>query len=208
MSKSAWILKAKLTLPVLMAGFVLTWPGVLSAEGLEDCRRLLTEAHSFNRLIRLVYGPRPAPASRAAIAVAVIDKKDPLPYLAEIGQASDRFQIPKPLIAAIIRCESNWDPRAHSPKGARGLMQVLPRTAMNAFGVQPAHLWSPGVNIRVGTAYLRVLAGRYRGDASKVIAAYNAGPTRVDAPSRLPRETRLYKRCVSSWHARYARLLR
>ena len=208
MNRSVQTLTARLTLPLLMAGFVLMCPGVSSAEGLEDCRRLLTEAHSYNRLIRLVYKPKPAPASGAAITVAVIDKKDPLPYLAEIGDASDRFRIPKPLIAAVIRCESNWDPRARSSKDARGLMQVLPRTAMNAFGVQPAHLWSPGVNIRVGTAYLRVLAGRYRGDASKVIAAYNAGPTRVDAPSRLPREPRLYKRCVSSWHARYARLLR
>ncbi len=207
MNRSVQTLTARLTLPLLMAGFVLMCPGVSSAEGLEDCRRLLTEAHSFNRLIRLVYKPKPAPASGAAITVAVIDKKDPLPYLAEIGDASDRFRIPKPLIAAVIRCESNWDPRARSSKGARGLMQVMPRTAINAFGVRPAHLWSPEVNIRVGTAYLRVLAGRYRGDTSKVIAAYNAGPTRVDGPSRLPRETRLYKRCVRSWHARYARLL-
>lgn len=84
---------------------------------------------------------------------------------------------------------------------------MLPRTALEDFGVRPARLWEPATNIDVGTAYLRRLAHRYRGDAADVIAAYNAGPTRVDRRSRLPRETRLYKRCVRTWHGRYARVL-
>ena len=84
-------------------------------------------------------------------------------------------------------------------------MQVLPRTALATFGVRASRLWDPMTNIHVGTAYLRVLATRYRGNASNVIAAYNAGPSRVDRGSRLPRETRRYRACVRRWHAFYAR---
>lgn len=148
-------------------------------------------------------GPAPIPSPR----LLVTKKSERFPFFTEIGEASVRYRIPRPLIAAVIKCESNWDPRARSRKGARGLMQVLPRTAERVFGVPPERLWDPATNIRVGTAYLRVLAGRYPNNTYDVVAAYNAGPTRVDRRAGLPRETRAYRLCVKSWHARYAKTI-
>ena len=162
-------------------------------------------ARSLTRLMARMDGTRPTNGPKTAISFTVTPKQ--LPFRAEIRAASRRYRIPEPLIAAVIKCESNWNPRARSAKGARGLMQVLPRTARGTFGVRPARLWEPETKIDVGTAYLRRLAGRYRGDTADVIAAYNAGPTRVDRRSRLPRETRLYARCVRTWHGRYASVL-
>ena len=93
-------------------------------------------------------------------AVVPAGQMDPVPYYAEIKNAAHLHRIPEPLIAAVIRCESNWDPGAESSKGARGLMQILPRTAVTVYGVGPALLWDPWTNISVGTAYLRRLADR------------------------------------------------
>jgi soluble lytic murein transglycosylase-like protein len=84
-------------------------------------------------------------------------------------------------------------------------MQVLPRTAKGEFGINAHSLWDPVVNIHVGAAYLRLLANRYPGRTPDVIAAYNAGPGRHERNPSLPRETRRYRRCVSRWHALYAR---
>ena len=87
-------------------------------------------------------------------------------------------------------------------------MQVLPQTAWRTFGVRLENLWDPAINISVGTAYLRLLANRYNGNTLNVIAAYNAGPTRVDRRQKLPRETRGYIRCVRRWHPVYERALK
>jgi soluble lytic murein transglycosylase len=87
-------------------------------------------------------------------------------------------------------------------------MQVLPQTAWGTFGVRSENLWDPAINISVGTAYLRLLANRYNGNTLNVIAAYNAGPTRVDRRRKLPRETRGYVRCVRRWHPVYERALK
>ena len=134
-------------------------------------------------------------------------KKAALPYQEEIELASNRFKISMPLIAAVIKCESNWDPHAKSRKGAQGLMQVLPSTAEGILkGVSP-YLWDPKVNIYVGTAYLRTLANRYDGDAGKVISGYNVGPTWVSSGRSLPRETRRYRVCVSRWFQHYYKQL-
>ena len=129
-----------------------------------------------------------------------------VPYLAEVERAARRHRIPRPLILAVIKCESGFDPRAVSRKGARGLMQVMPATAAGTFGVHPDRLFTPAVNIDTGTAYLRLLADRYRGRTLQVLGAYNAGPTRVDSRNRLPRETRAYIRCVGKAYGRYAAL--
>ena len=122
-----------------------------------------------------------------------------------IASASYRYQIPTSLISAVIKCESNWKPRAVSKAGARGLMQIMPRTAKNEFQVSPASLWDPVINIYVGTAYLRLLSDRYRGNSAPAVAAYNAGPGRVESSVRLPKETQLYKRCVHRWIGIYSK---
>lgn len=114
----------------------------------------------------------PAPPSRAPMR----------PYAAFVAEAAQRFGVPEPWIWAVMRAESRGDPRAVSSAGARGLMQIMPKTwtelaARYRLGPDPFDVHA---NILGGTAYLRELVDRY-GDLSIALAAYNAGPGRVDA---------------------------
>lgn len=90
-----------------------------------------------------------------------------------IHEASMLYAIPVPLIRAVIRVESDYDPRVVSSMGARGLMQLMP-AVLRDMGVQNAH--DPRENILGGTRLLRILANRYQGDLVRTIAAYHAGP--------------------------------
>jgi len=81
------------------------------------------------------------------------------------------------LVRAVVQVESAYNPRARSPKGAAGLMQLMPATA-ERFGVK--NVFSPEENIRAGVAYLRQLLNRFRDNEELALAAYNAGPEAVD----------------------------
>jgi len=87
------------------------------------------------------------------------------------------------LVLAVMAVESNYDPRALSPKGASGLMQLLPVTAKR-FGVQD--IWDPVQNIRGGISYLRWLIEQYSGRLRLVLSAYNAGEEAVERFNRIP----------------------
>jgi soluble lytic murein transglycosylase-like protein len=102
------------------------------------------------------------------------------------------------LVSAVIWAESRCDPRAVSPKGAAGLMQLMPATA-RAYGV--ADVFDPLQNMRGGARYLRDLVAMFPGKLDLALAAYNAGPRSViDARMRVPpfRETRAYVPAVLS----------
>jgi len=102
------------------------------------------------------------------------------------------------LVRAVVMAESAFDPSARSPKGALGLMQLMPETARQ-FGV--ANPFDPEDNIRAGTAYLRQLLDRYGNDEALALAAYNAGPGAVDRHGQsVPpyRETQHYVARVSA----------
>jgi soluble lytic murein transglycosylase-like protein len=119
-----------------------------------------------------------------------------VPLAQPIARASSRFAIPEPLIRAVIAVESNFAVFAVSPKGAMGLMQLMPGTwrELRLRYVLGSDPFDPCDNITAGTAYLRELRDRY-GDPG-FLAAYNAGPGRYEAHLRgsrpLPAETLAY----------------
>jgi len=108
-----------------------------------------------------------------------------------VSAASSHNNIDRDLILSVIRAESGFNPSAVSPKGAQGLMQLMPETAAQ-LGVQDA--MDPATNVEGGTRYLVQLLTRYHNDLSLALAAYNAGPDRVEQYRGVPpyRETRGY----------------
>jgi hypothetical protein len=112
-----------------------------------------------------------------------------------VKAASTRYSVDADLIFSVIAAESNFDPKAISKKNARGLMQLLPETAAR-FGVH--NIFDPQENIDAGTHYLRDLLQRYNYDLALALAAYNAGPERVQQFGRVPpyAETASYIRRV------------
>ena len=108
-----------------------------------------------------------------------------------VAAASDKHGIDADLLYSVIRAESGFNPRAVSNKGAQGLMQLMPRTA-SKLGVHDA--FDTQSNVEGGTRYLRELLDRYHYDLAKALAAYNAGPQRVDQYHGIPpyHETRVY----------------
>lgn len=105
-----------------------------------------------------------------------------------VSAASSRNRVDPDLVISVIHAESNFDPRAISPKGAQGLMQLMPKTAANLGVSNPM---DPVANVEGGTRYLSELLAQYNNDIIKALAAYNAGPERVDQYHGLPpyRET-------------------
>ncbi|PYX17870.1 MAG: hypothetical protein DMG87_15340 [Acidobacteria bacterium] len=108
-----------------------------------------------------------------------------------INTISDRHHLDPDLINSVIHAESAFNPRAVSPKGAQGLMQLMPGTA-SQLGVRNA--FDPHDNVEGGTSYLRQLLEQYNFDLIKALAAYNAGPHRVQRYRGVPPyyETRAY----------------
>ena len=117
-------------------------------------------------------------------------------YARLVEQAAITHRLDPALVAAVIRVESNWQPRAVSPKGARGLMQLMPATARR-LGVRKS--FDPVQNVGGGALYLSRLAERFgEHEVEKVLAAYNAGEAAVESYKGVPpyRETREYVRKV------------
>lgn len=104
-------------------------------------------------------------------------------YSGIIEQASQRFGVEGPLIKAVIKAESNFDSSAVSSKGAQGLMQLMPQTAEEVEVEDP---FSAEENIFGGTRYLGQLMKRFEGDKRLALAAYNAGPERVESYNGIP----------------------
>lgn len=121
-------------------------------------------------------------------------------YEGIILQASRRFGVDVSLVKAIIKAESDFDHRAVSQKGAQGLMQLMPQTS-DAMAVE--NPFDPEENIFGGTRYLSILLKRFKNDKRLALAAYNAGPERVETCNGvppIPETERFVKKVMSYYH--------
>ena len=125
----------------------------------------------------------PSPQSQASVSSLTLNQV--------VSGAGERHQLDPDFINSVIRAESGFNNRAVSKKGAQGLMQLMPQTS-SQLGV--AHPFDPNANVEGGTKYLRELLEKYNFDVVKALAAYNAGPKRVDQYRGVPPyyETRAY----------------
>ena len=121
------------------------------------------------------------------------------PYIAE---ASKRHGVSFPLVKAIIKAESDFNPKAISKKGALGLMQIMPE---NLEILQIQDPFDPWENIMGGTRYFRMMLDRFNGKLPLSLAAYNAGPTVVDRYNSIPpfKETEDYIEKVMMYYYSY-----
>ena len=143
----------------------------------------------------------------------------PVSHAQDIQASAERHGVDPLLVAAVIKCESNWDENAQSAAGAIGLMQVMPQTSselarmglVDSGAYDPSNLFDPTTNIEYGTAYLAFLE-KNLSSTDQVIAAYNAGMGKVEEwlaqPGELAdnityAETREYLRRVSEAYQGY-----
>lgn len=127
----------------------------------------------------------------------------PLRYKAKIDELAARFDLSPSLLEALVWQESRWRENARSPVGAQGLAQLMPGTA-RYLGVDPR---DPFANLEGGARYLREQLDRFEGDLEKALAAYNAGPGRVERAGGIPniRETKQYVAAIMGRLANHSR---
>lgn len=144
------------------------------------------------------------PASPLATGAALTAPPPAIPQAFDelVTSLAKRHGVDARLVHAVITVESAYQPRARSPKGARGLMQLMPATAQR-FGV--TDVYDPGQNIAGGVEYLAWLLKRFNGDTRLAAAGYNAGEGAVDRHGGVPpyAETQVYVERVGILHARY-----
>ena len=128
--------------------------------------------------------------TQADAPTAMPVRNPPARYRQALAAAAVEFGLSEALLQTLAASESGFDPAAVSPAGAIGLMQLMPQTARE-LGVDPR---DPVQNIRGGAAYFRRQLDRFDGDLERALAAYNAGPERVERHGGVPplRETRAY----------------
>ena len=118
------------------------------------------------------------------------------------------MRFPVSLALAVARAESDFDPRVESHKGARGVMQIMPRTAAEEYGIPADLLWQPRLNVRLGIHFLKRLLRRYRGRTDLALSYYNGGSAVGDLPrARVLPATRDYVRKVRRYQRHYRREL-
>jgi soluble lytic murein transglycosylase-like protein len=128
--------------------------------------------------------------------------RDPQEYEPIINSLSTEYGVEKSLVKAVILAESGYNPNAVSPKGAAGLMQLMPETAK---GLKVNNSFDPRENIRGGIRYLRFLLDTFKCDVSLALAAYNAGLSKVSKYGGIPPyvETQNYVSKVLSYQKTY-----
>ena len=138
-----------------------------------------------------VADPPPLPVTSAAKKMKADSRLSPVDLREMLAQAGQEHNLDADLLASVVKAESNGNTRAVSRAGARGLMQLMPKTAAEQ-GVDDS--FSADENVRGGSAYLNELLVRYHDNIALALAAYNAGPAAVDKYHGIPpyHETRVY----------------
>ena len=128
--------------------------------------------------------------------------RNPAEFEPIISSYSRQYGVDSSLIKAVIHAESGYNPNAVSPKGAQGLMQLMPKTAQ---GLKVADSLNPSDNIRGGVRYLKFLLDTFKGNESLALAAYNSGMGTVAKYGGIPpyRETQSYVAKVLSYRNNY-----
>jgi soluble lytic murein transglycosylase-like protein len=144
------------------------------------------------------FDPPPPPLRGPVAVLAAEDPCDRLPdadLAPIIDETAKKHDVEPRLLHAVMEQESGFHPCALSPKGAQGLMQLMPATA-KALGVSDP--FDPAQSIEAGATYLKQLIERYKGDVSQALGAYNAGPSTVDKAGGIPDipETRNYVNAI------------
>lgn len=150
------------------------------------------EITGFEKDLTLPVPAESAASSSVASSLGVTAATKPaVPLNQVVDSASAAYHLDPDLVNSVIHAESGFNVHAVSPKGARGLMQLMPGTA-SKLGVND--VFDPEANVTGGSRYLRELLERYNFDLVKALAAYNAGPQRVEQYQGVPpfRETHAY----------------
>jgi soluble lytic murein transglycosylase-like protein len=140
---------------------------------------------SGSRLVMVEKKPDRKKAAKTEAKTAVLVKKSRHAgnYSSIVEEKSKKHNVDPKLVKAVISAESGWNPSAVSPKGAVGIMQLMPGTASD-MGVD--NRYNPEQNIEGGIKYLRYLLDKFNGNMTLALAAYNAGPTRVERAQGVP----------------------
>jgi soluble lytic murein transglycosylase-like protein len=185
------------TFVLLALALLVVWPDQASAQiyAWRDSSGTLVLSDRRLDPSASTYSVPEAPSFRTTRPVAPSGGYDRFAPL--VQEHSKRTGLRPDLVRAVIQVESGFNPRATSPKGAMGLMQLMPATARELGVINP---YDPEDNIRGGTSYLRQLLDRYDGNEELALAAYNAGFKNVDRHGQVPpyQETQAYVRKVGA----------
>ncbi len=181
---------------LVMQGLVMQTPVMQSSQSQADriraamAKSLASQQASVRRQIQAA-GPARTSFNTAPLAAAMCEAISQPELVRMIDVAARRENVDPVLVREVARQESGFRPCAVSPKGAQGLMQLMPATQ---FQLQVQNPFSAQESLEAGSKLLKELLDRYHGDLPQALGAYNAGPARVDAAGGVPkiRETQDY----------------
>jgi soluble lytic murein transglycosylase len=198
--------------PVMALAVVtaLAWTGLVgpSQSHAEIFRYLAPDGsvHYSNVPVERGYRPYKIRSDVGFSTLRSVAKRDRTRFYRMIDDTALKYRMDPALVRAVVRAESDYDPRAISSAGALGLMQLMPGTAQDLAVSNP---FDPEENVRGGVQYLRYLLDRFNGDTALALAAYHAGEQNVDRHNGIPpiEATQTYVKRVLKFHKGYLRTM-